>query len=247
MSSTEPGWSITRVGDRITRRNPTIEVWAERGAEKRERLFDPYTGADLGDSVTQGEYFVLWLARLHDELLLDRPGRYWNGILSLVATILFITGLVVWWPGLSRWKRSLLIKGSSGWRRFNWDLHSAIGFWMFLFMLMWGISGFYLGVPEPLTGVGVTIADPDAYRGMERHLVTEALVAAKLSRSLERPRVEIDGRFARAVRLAEQHGSYRQKLEATYEHIWTGFWWFDDFLFVNTSYDGFEERALASR
>ena len=160
-----PGWSITRVGDRITRRNPTIEVWAERGAEKRERLFDPYTGADLGDSVTQGEYFVLWLARLHDELLLDRPGRYWNGILSLVATILFVTGLVVWWPGLSRWKRSLLIKRSSGWRRFNWDLHSAIGFWMFLFMLMWGISGFYLGVPEPFSDFVDSISDPDAFLG----------------------------------------------------------------------------------
>jgi len=160
-----PGWSITRVGDRITRRNPTIEVWAERGAEKRERLFDPYTGADLGDSVTQGEYFVLWLARLHDELLLDRPGRYWNGILSLVATILFVTGLVVWWPGSSRWKRSLLIKPSSGWRRFNWDLHSAIGFWMFLFMLMWGISGFYLGVPEPFSDFVDSISDPDAFLG----------------------------------------------------------------------------------
>ena len=76
--------TITRVGDRITRRNPTIEIWVERGTEKKERLFNPYTGADLGDSVTQGEYFVLWLARLHDELLFDRPGRYWNGIGSAV-------------------------------------------------------------------------------------------------------------------------------------------------------------------
>ena len=160
-----PGWSITRVGDRITRRNPTIEVWVERGAEKHERLFDPYTGADLGDSVTQGEYFVLWLARLHDELLLDRPGRYWNGMLSLVATVLVVTGLVVWWPGSSRWKRSLRIKWSSGWRRFNWDLHSAIGFWLFLFMLMWGVSGFYLGMPEPFSDFVDSISDPDAFLG----------------------------------------------------------------------------------
>ena len=160
-----PGWSITRVGDRVTRRNPTIEVWVERGAEKRERLFNPYTGADLGDSVTQGEYFVLWLARLHDELLLDRPGRYWNGVLSLVATVLVVTGLVVWWPGSSRWKRSMIIKWSSGWRRFNWDLHSAIGFWLFLFMLMWGVSGFYLGVPEPFSDFVDSISDPDAFLG----------------------------------------------------------------------------------
>ncbi len=160
-----PGWSITRVGDRISRRNPTIEIWAERAGEKKERLFNPYTGADLGDSVTKGEYFVLWLARLHDELLFDRPGRYWNGMLSLVMTVLVVTGLIVWWPGSSRWKRSLKIKASSGWRRFNWDLHGAIGFWLFLFMLMWGVSGFYLGVPEPFSNFVDAISDPDAYLG----------------------------------------------------------------------------------
>jgi uncharacterized iron-regulated membrane protein len=160
-----PGYAVTRVGERITRRNPTIEVWVEKGSERKERLFNPYTGDDLGDSVTQGEYFVLWLARLHDELLLDRPGRWWNGMLSALTVILSVTGLVVWWPGMSRWKRSLKIKVSSGWRRFNWDLHSAIGFWLFLFMLMWGISGFYLGVPEPFSNFVDSISDPDAFLG----------------------------------------------------------------------------------
>jgi uncharacterized iron-regulated membrane protein len=160
-----PGYTITRVGDRITRRNPTIEVWLERGADKKERLFNPYTGADLGDSVTQGEYFVLWLARLHDELLFDRTGKYWNGALSAVFTLTVFTGLVVWWPGVSRWKRSLGVKWSSGWKRFNWDLHSALGFWLFLFVLMWGISGFYLGVPEPFSNFVDSISDPDAILG----------------------------------------------------------------------------------
>jgi uncharacterized iron-regulated membrane protein len=160
-----PGYTIARVGDRVTRRNPTIEIWLERGAEKRERLFNPYTGADLGDSVTQGEYFVLWLARLHDELLFDRTGKYWNGALSGVFTLTILTGLVVWWPGASRWKRSLGVKWSSGWRRFNWDLHGAIGFWLFLFMLMWGISGFYLGVPEPFSDFVDSISDPEAILG----------------------------------------------------------------------------------
>ncbi len=53
--------------------------------------------------------------------------------------------------------------------------------------------------------------DPAAYKGMERQRATEALVAAKLSRNLERPRTETDGRFARAVRLAEQDGDFRQQ------------------------------------
>ncbi|WP_439543309.1 hypothetical protein [Hyphomicrobium sp.] len=90
------------------------------------------------------------------------------------------------------------------------------------------------------------IDDPEAFRGMERQLAAEALVAAKLSRGLERPRIETDGRFARAIRLAEAHGSFRQKLEAQYEQIWTAYWWYDDFTFLNASYDEFESRVLQS-
>jgi hypothetical protein len=69
-----------------------------------------------------------------------------------------------------------------------------------------------------------TINNPEAFRDMERQLVTEALVAAKLSRGLERPRTETDGRFVRAIRFAEKHGTFRQRLEAHYEQIWTAFW-----------------------
>jgi uncharacterized iron-regulated membrane protein len=157
-----PGYAITRVGDRISRRNPTVEVWAERGSEKKERLFNPYTGEDLGDAITRGERFVLWLARLHDELLFEREGRWWNGFLSGVFTLLVLTGFVVWWPGSGRWRRSLGVNWSAGWKRFNWDLHSALGIWLFLFMLMWGVSGFYLGMPEPFTDLVDWMSDPEA-------------------------------------------------------------------------------------
>jgi uncharacterized iron-regulated membrane protein len=160
-----PGYTVTRVGDRINRRNPVIEVWVERGTEKKERLFNPYTGDDLGDSITQGELNLIWVARLHDELLFDRAGKYWNGAFSGVWTILVITGLIVWWPGVSRWKRSLGIKVRGGWKRFNWDLHSAFGFWLFLFMLVWGVSGVYLGIPEPFSNFVDAISDPNADLG----------------------------------------------------------------------------------
>ncbi len=160
-----PGYAVTRVGDRVTRRNPTIEVWLERGSDKKERLLNPYTGEDLGDAVTRGELALIWIARLHDELLFDRAGKYWNGALSGVMTILVLTGLIVWWPGISRWRRSLGVKMSGGWKRFNWDLHSAMGFWLFLFMLVWGVSGLYLGIPEPFSDFVDAISDPNAYLG----------------------------------------------------------------------------------
>jgi uncharacterized iron-regulated membrane protein len=178
-----PGWQITGVTEGRTVRgpagrggrggrggnrlpDPTAYVTVERGEQSKERLFNPYTGEDLGDNTSRAQLFILWTVRLHDELLLDRPdGPWWNGLLSLIFTLLVITGAVVWWPGVTRWKRSLGVKVTSGWRRFNWDLHSALGFWVFLFMLMWGISGWYLGMPEPLTDLVERFSDPEGVYG----------------------------------------------------------------------------------
>jgi uncharacterized iron-regulated membrane protein len=172
-----PDWQLTafhegnykaRASGRPGRRapDPTALAVFERAGETKERLFNPYTGADLGDNWTSGQAFVAWLVRLHDELLMQQPdGQWWNGLLSLVFTVSVLTGAVVWWPGLARWKRSLGVHRGVGWRRLNWDLHSAMGFWLFLFMLMWGVSGWYLGMPEPLTNFNDWISSPAEFDG----------------------------------------------------------------------------------
>lgn len=88
------------------------------------------------------------------------------------------------------------------------------------------------------------LADLDAQERLDPQALVDALVAAKLSRGLEKPRVETDGRFARAIRLADKHGSLHQRIEARYEEIWTAFWWHDDFAFLNDKYA--EVEALAA-
>jgi uncharacterized iron-regulated membrane protein len=37
--------------------------------------------------------------------------------------------------------------------RFNWDLHSVLGFWFSLLILMWGVSGVYLCFPQIFAGL----------------------------------------------------------------------------------------------
>ena len=88
------------------------------------------------------------------------------------------------------------------------------------------------------------LADPSTFAGMERQLVTEAMVAAQLSRNLELPRHETEGRHARAIRLAVKHGSARQQLEARHDALWTAFWWFDDAAAVSDGYETLEAEAL---
>ena len=69
-----PGYQITDIKEAITRRTAVVNVYVERNGETTERLFNPYTGEDLGDAFTRGEQAVLWTVRLHDDLLYGTIG-----------------------------------------------------------------------------------------------------------------------------------------------------------------------------
>lgn len=59
-------------------------------------------------------------------------------------------------------------------------------------------------------------------------LVEESLQSALVARSLDKPRMEIDGRFERAERLARGIASTRQQHRIRYQRAWTAIWWFND-------------------
>jgi uncharacterized iron-regulated membrane protein len=101
----------------------------------------PTTGKVLGELPPRS--FVSRLQDLHFELLAGPTGRVLNGIGAICLTILALTGLVIWWPGVASWKRALRVDFSRGWRRVNFELHSTIGIWMSVLVLAWGLSGAY--------------------------------------------------------------------------------------------------------
>lgn len=92
--------------------------------------------------------FIEWTVNLHENLLFGQNGRFVNGIGAVGLILLGLTGAVVWWPGIKNWRRALAIERKAPFARFNWDLHSAMGFWGLLFVLMWGVSGFYFSFPN---------------------------------------------------------------------------------------------------
>jgi len=142
-----PGYTILSVG-RARKPDQAVSISLQGGAELKNRLFNPFTGADLGDSVPRGIRLMSKLLKLHDDLLAGTTGRAINGIGALLVVILSFTGMVVWWPGVKTWRRSLTVPSNAGWQRFIWSLHSAVGFWTLGFILLFGISGAYLGNPE---------------------------------------------------------------------------------------------------
>ena len=65
--------------------------------------------------------------------------------------------------------------------------------------------------------------------GLDTEYIDELFYTCILSRALERPKTEIEGRFQRAIRECEHHGSKQQMYNIIYEHSWTSYFWFEDF------------------
>ena len=135
------------------RADDAAEVFMERGAKKMQRLFDPYTGSDLGDALQPGFRVVLWLVDLHDNLLAGSTGQKLNSVGGIFVSALCISGIVIWWPGIDEWRRSLFVNWNANPKRLNWSLHNCLGFWSLAFIFMWGISGIYLGLPAPFNAL----------------------------------------------------------------------------------------------
>jgi uncharacterized iron-regulated membrane protein len=133
-----------------------VDIWMHRGPGGRTKiahLFDPYNGADLGETRPLGVRATDWLVSLHDDLLGGMTGRLVNGVGACLVTLLCLTGAIIWWPGAASWRRGLTVRWRGGWQRINWDLHSAVGFWAFIAVFTWAVSGIYLAFPDPFTAV----------------------------------------------------------------------------------------------
>lgn len=147
-----PGYQADQVsyGRRV---DDPAKINMERGSKKIQRLFDPYTGSDLGDAFPPSFRALLWMVDLHDNLLAGTTGQRLNGMGGILVSVLSISGLVIWWPGIDKWRRSLFVNWKANPQRLNWSLHTSLGFWSLAFILMWAISGIYLGVPAPFNAV----------------------------------------------------------------------------------------------
>jgi uncharacterized iron-regulated membrane protein len=142
-----PGYRILNLSRGRTS-GETVAISMLDGSKRANRLFNPYTGADLGDSAPLGIRAVSKLIALHDDLLGGPTGREINGLAALLLVGVTITGIVVWWPGVRTWRRSLKLPGNAGWQRWIWGLHSMLGFWTFAAILLFAVSGVYLGDPD---------------------------------------------------------------------------------------------------
>lgn len=106
---------------------------------------DATTGAPLAGN---GRLFIDWVLDLHVYLLAGRTGFVINCIAGMGMLLLAVTGAIVWWPGIRLWKRALTVAWRRGWKRVNYDLHSAVGIWTLAIVSWWGITAIYFLLPQ---------------------------------------------------------------------------------------------------
>ncbi len=148
-SQNNPGYELGRFV-RASNDEGATEIWLIRGENTIKRFYDPRTGEDVGSAERLGQNAVITLISLHESFMAGETGRKLNGIAALFVVLLVLTGLVIWWPGMKRWRRSLYMHRAPGikWKRSIWDLHSMIGIWTALFILIFAVSGVYLCFPD---------------------------------------------------------------------------------------------------
>jgi len=155
-----PQASLTQVIDNVRTAYPHTHIVSVMAPNRIDPVFiatlqrrgrskiacHPVTGQVLGE-VPNRHSRLDWVYKLHEDLLAGRTGRVVNAVCAMGLLLLALTGLVNWWPGVKHVARALKIDFRRRWKRVNYDLHSAVGFWSFAFLIIWAFSGIYFTWP----------------------------------------------------------------------------------------------------
>jgi len=145
---------------------------------------DQTTGEITPQTELAGSGFFAFVKELHTNLTVGEPGRWITATASLLlAVVMIATGLYLWWPANSRllrsWKglkRRLTVKTDASRKRFNWDLHSVLGFYFVIPLFLMAITGAFFIYEEEIQAVvdTVTLSEERPDADWEEKLRTEA-------------------------------------------------------------------------
>ena len=150
-----------------------FEVFVHENEKLWYVFVDPASG-NIAGALNPKQSWLIWIIELHFNLLGGRVGAIFNGIGAAFLMLLCISGAVLWWTGLKRWSRGLQVNFNRSWRRINFDLHSAVGFWTLFILSMWAFTGVYLIWPKPIESFvnrfsSVASANPPPFTVPSRH------------------------------------------------------------------------------
>ena len=104
-------------------------------------FLNPYTGQVLGAKTIaeRDKTLMRRIYLMHTALLAGKNGKKVVEFVSWMTAVMMLTGLVVWWP-----RKIMTVKRRGSWRRINFDLHSAFGFFGSAIGLMLALTGVWI-------------------------------------------------------------------------------------------------------
>lgn len=116
----------------------------------RKIIVNPYTGKELSSTESDPATFWSWLMDIHMNLGLGTVGKYISGIASLLlAMVIISTGICLWWPKNKKaLRQALSIRWNASWKRKNYDIHNAGGWYTHLFIGLLAFTGACFTFPD---------------------------------------------------------------------------------------------------
>lgn len=172
------------------------------GRAYRVVFVHPVTGR-VSEPVHGAGPVVGWVERLHSNFFSGRPGRVANGTGALLLVLLAVSGLVTWWPGRAGVVRALGVAWGAGWKRVVFDVHNALGVWLFVPVLIVSVTGAYFTWPQvyrdivsrvsPVTRAPAPRSEVPASPGLEASLDTVLAQVRAASPEARAIRVDLPG------------------------------------------------------
>ncbi len=136
--------------------NAAITAWFDKPRETIDKFYaplmvavNPYNG-DIINSRFWGETLSTRLLNLHTDLLLDEQGRNYVAALGIALAVSVLSGLYLWWPGLSGLRKAFRLRHEAGLMCLLMDMHRLAGFFSAPFLLLLAVTGFHLAYPALL-------------------------------------------------------------------------------------------------
>jgi uncharacterized iron-regulated membrane protein len=115
----------------------------------RQIYADPYTGRVLGSRVfgeagLDRRRIAPFLYQLHKDLSLGPVATWLMGLIALGWTLDHVVGAVLAFPSATRWRAAFAVRWRARGHKRTFDLHRAIGLWLYPVTLVLAISGISL-------------------------------------------------------------------------------------------------------
>lgn len=110
-------------------------------AQPRFLTSDPYSGAVIDQPTSEPTIvrFLLAAHRIHTALLAGAAGRAIVTVVTALALLLVVSGVIVWWRD-----KLWTVNGSASWKRINFDLHHALGIFSSIVLLLIASTGLWV-------------------------------------------------------------------------------------------------------